>query len=126
MANGFRWEVRCSKRRVTFASGRYSNPKRHSIPTVNGSQVIPKLFKGARVTSGYRGPNHPLSKANPDSWHARSAGAVDMAPIKGKTFEQTAREIQAAGYTILEARDEVNNPTKHATGPHWHFVLGKQ
>lgn len=109
-----------------FDRGRYSNPNRHNIPTVNGSQVIQQLFKGARVTSGYRGPDHPLSKANPNSWHARSNGAVDMAPIKGMTFQQAAKKIQDAGYTILEARDEVNHPTAHATGPHWHFVIGKQ
>jgi soluble lytic murein transglycosylase len=119
-------EVLRHKRRAAFASGRYSNPDRHKIPTVNGAQVIPQLFKGARVTSGYRGPNHPLSKANPDSWHARSNGAVDMAPIKGMTFEQAAQRIRASGYQILEARDEVNHPTSHATGPHWHFVIGKQ
>lgn len=95
------------------------------MPTVNGSQVVRQLFK-VEPTSGYRGPNHPLSKANPNSWHARSKGAVDMPPIKGMTFQQAAQQIQDAGYTLLEARDEVNHPTAHATGPHWHFVIGKQ
>jgi hypothetical protein len=28
-------------------------------------------------------------------------------------------------YGIIEGRDEANNPSRHATGPHWHFVLGK-
>lgn len=83
------------------------------------------MFPGARVTSGYRGPNHPLSKKNPNSWHARSIGAVDMAPIKGATFQQTLQKLSKQ-YEILEARDEVNDPVSYATGPHWHFVLGKK
>jgi hypothetical protein len=107
-------------------AGTYKHPERHRIPAANGTAVIQSLFPGARVTSGYRGPDHPLSKANPSSWHARSQGAVDLAPIKGMTFEQAARQIEAAGYTIMEARDEVNYPTSHATGPHWHFVIGKR
>jgi soluble lytic murein transglycosylase len=110
---------------ATFNSGRYSNPNRFNIPTVNGSEVIKSLFPNVRVTSGYRGPNHPLTKANPNSWHAKGHGAVDIAPIQGMSFQDAAKRIEAAGYTILEARDEVNHPTKHATGPHWHFVIGK-
>lgn len=107
-------------------AGTYKHPDRFQIPAANGTAVIKSLFPSARVTSGYRGPNHALSKANPSSWHARSQGAVDIAPIKGMTFEQAARQIEAAGYTIMEARDEVKYPVKHATGPHWHFVIGKR
>jgi hypothetical protein len=99
-----------------------SSTFRQTVP--NGRSVIGDLFPGARVTSGYRGPNHALSRANPSSWHARSRGAVDVAPIKGMTFDQYVSRIRGAGYQIIEARDEVSNPSKHATGPHWHVVIG--
>lgn len=96
-----------------------------SVAFANGRSVIKDLFPSARVTSGYRGPNHALSKANPKSYHARTAGAVDVAPIPGMTFNQYVSRIRNAGYRIVEARDEVANPSRHATGPHWHVVIGK-
>ena len=91
----------------------------------NGREVIGSLFPNAQITSGYRGPNHPLSQKNPKSFHARTAGAVDVAPILGVTFDQYLSKIRNAGYRIIEARDEVRNPAKYATGPHWHVVIGK-
>ena len=91
----------------------------------NGREVIASLFPNARITSGYRGPDHPLSRQNPNSYHARTAGAVDVAPIPGVTFDQYIAKIRSAGYRIVEARDEVRNPSKYATGPHWHVVIGK-
>lgn len=91
----------------------------------DGRAVIGELFPQARVTSGYRGPSHALSRANPKSYHAQTAGAVDVAPIPGMTFEQYIARIRAAGHRIIEARDEVKNPSAHATGPHWHVVIGK-
>lgn len=94
-------------------------------PSSNGAGVVQGLFPNARVTSGYRGPNHPLSKANPRSYHARTHGAVDVAPIPGMTFDQYVSRIRQAGHKIIEARDEVNNPSSHATGPHWHVVIGE-
>jgi hypothetical protein len=94
-------------------------------PVSDGVAALQGIFPNARVTSGYRGPDHPLTKANPKSWHSRSRAAVDIAPIPGMTFDQAAAKLRAQGYGIIEARDEVNNPSSHATGPHWHFVLGK-
>lgn len=91
----------------------------------DGKSVIASIFPSAKITSGYRGPEHPLSKKNPKSYHARTAGAVDIAPIPGMTFEQYVAQIRNAGYRIVEARDEVRNPSKYATGPHWHVVIGK-
>jgi hypothetical protein len=41
------------------------------------------------------------------------------------TFGQAKAAIQKGGFGLLEAIDEVNHPSKNATGPHWHFVLGK-
>lgn len=87
--------------------------------------MIGQLFPSARITSGYRGPNHTLSLKNPGSWHAKSRGAVDVAPIPGMTFDQYVSGIKRAGYRIIEARDEVKNPSSHATGPHWHVVIGE-
>ena len=91
----------------------------------DGKEVIGQLFPNARITSGYRGPEHPLSKKNPQSYHARTPGAVDIAPIAGMTFNEYITGIRKAGYRIVEARDEVKNPSKNATGPHWHVVIGK-
>lgn len=87
--------------------------------------MISSLFPNARITSGYRGPSHPLSKKNPQSYHAQTVGAVDVAPIPGVTFEEYVSRIRNAGYRIIEAKDEVRNPSKYATGPHWHVVIGK-
>jgi soluble lytic murein transglycosylase len=95
------------------------------VTFVNGRDVIGQLFPNATITSGYRGPGHPLSKKNPKSYHALSIGAVDIAPIPGMTFNEYLTSIRKAGYRIVEARDEVKNPSKYATGPHWHVVIGK-
>ena len=103
-------EVRLAQRSlVTFADGR---------------KVIGELFPNARITSGYRGPNDPLSIKNPKSYHASTKGAVDIAPIPGVSFKEYISSIKNAGYKIIEARDEVKNPSKNATGPHWHVVIG--
>jgi hypothetical protein len=66
-----------------------------------------------------------LGRANPKSWHVRSNGAVDVAPIPGMTFDQFVGRIRRSGYNIIEAIDEVKNPSRHATGPHWHVVIGE-
>lgn len=84
-----------------------------------------KLFPNARVTDSRRNPNSRLGRANPGSWHNRSGAAVDMAPIPGMTYEQMVQRVKAAGYNVIEARDEVSNPSGHATGPHWHIVIGE-
>lgn len=83
-----------------------------------------QLF-GITPTSTRRGRDHPLTRANPRSWHAASGAAVDVRPIPGMTFRQYVDRIRSAGHTIIEARDEVRDPTAHATGPHWHVVIGE-
>lgn len=99
------------------------HPRRQAF--ANGASVVKQVIPGARVTSGYRGPNHPLSKANPRSYHAKTAGAVDMAPVPGMTFEQARARLEAQGYPIVEAKNETGaGRSRHATGDHWHFVLG--
>ncbi len=84
-----------------------------------------KLFPNARVTDSRRDPNSRLGRANPKSWHNKSGAAVDIAPIPGMSFGQFVQRVKAAGYRIIEQRDEVNNPSGHATGPHWHIVIGE-
>lgn len=88
--------------------------------------VVKQLFPNARITDTARDPNSPLGKANPRSYHIERAGsnarAIDIAPIKGLTFEQYTAQLRQAGVEIIEARDEVKNPSAHATGPHWHVA----
>lgn len=93
----------------------------------SAARVAKELFPEARITSGYRGPNHPLSKKNPNSFHATTDQAVDMAPVRGMTFEQAKKRFEDAGYPLHpDTRDETGKGrSKHATGPHWHFVIAK-
>lgn len=107
-------EVRRNPRRVAFE------------PVGDGRSTLAAIFPEARITSNYRGPNHPLTRANPRSYHSRTRAAVDIAPIPGMTFEQAKARIEQQGYNLIEAIDEVRNPSRHATGAHWHFVLGKR
>jgi len=95
------------------------------VPVEDGIAAARKLFPEAEFTSGYRGPEHPLTKANPKSWHSKSHAALDMEPVPGITFEQAKQRFIDAGYTLIEALDETGDgKTAHATGDHWHFVLG--
>jgi hypothetical protein len=94
------------------------------FPVSNGRAVIEDIFPGVHVTDNTRDPSSALGRANPDSWHNRSGGAVDVRPIPGMTFDQFVGRIRQSGYSIIEQRDEVKNPSRHATGPHWHVVLG--
>jgi hypothetical protein len=94
--------------------------------TPHGRKVIESLFPGVKVSSDYRPPSHPLSKKNPNSYHKKSDRAVDIAAIPGMTFEDVVKRIKDEGYDILEKQDEYKNPSKHATGKHWHFVIGDQ
>lgn len=93
-------------------------------PVSNGAQVISSIFPGVHVTDNRRDPNSALGRSNPGSWHNRSGGAVDVRPIPGMTFDQYVSGIRKAGYSVIEAIDEVKNPSAHATGPHWHVVIG--
>ena len=89
-----------------------------------GASIIRAIFPGVHVTDNIRDPDSPLGRANPGSRHIHSRMAVDVRPIRGMTFREYLRRIREAGYSIVESRDEVTNPTAHATGPHWHVVLG--
>ena len=93
-------------------------------PVADGGTVIRSLFPSARITEVRRPSASRLGRANPGSWHVRSGGAVDVAPIPGMNFSQYVQRIRDAGYRIIEQRDEVTNPSAHATGPHWHVVIG--
>ena len=88
-----------------------------------GHAVIQSIFPDAVITDDERDPNSGLGRANPDSFHNTTDGAVDVRPIPGMTFDEFVAAIEAEGHQILEAIDEVNNPSGHATGPHWHVVI---
>jgi hypothetical protein len=88
-----------------------------------GRQVIESVFPDAVVTDDLRDPNSALGRANPSSYHTQGDGAVDVRPIPGMSFDEFIGTLQSQGYEIIEARDEVNNPSGHATGPHWHVVF---
>lgn len=88
-----------------------------------GRAVISALFPEAEITSDVRSPDDPLSEENPTSYHTKSQNAVDVRPIPGMTFAQFVGKINDAGYKVVEAIDEVNHPSKYATGPHWHVVV---
>ncbi len=95
-------------------------------PVDDGAALLRSVLPNARITSSYRPASHPLSRANPRSYHTRTRAAVDVAPIPGMTFEQAKAALEGAGYGLIEAIDEAKNPSRHATGPHWHFVLGSR
>lgn len=88
-----------------------------------GRAVIEALFPGSTVTDDVRDPNSELAQKNPNSYHVSTDGAVDVRPIPGMTFDEFVARLQDEGYEIIEAIDEVNNPSGHATGPHWHVVF---
>jgi len=89
----------------------------------NGVDVVSFLWPEARITDHMRDPNSPLGRKNPFSAHIATNRAVDVAPIPGVTFEEFVQSFEDAGFMVKYARDEVNNPTSHATGPHWHIEL---
>ncbi|UXC93133.1 M23 family peptidase [Sphingobium sp. RSMS] len=95
-------------------------------PVTDGAGAIKALFPQAHVTDNKRDPDSALGKANPRSWHVKSAAAVDVRPIPGMTFDQYVKGVEDAGYTVIEALNEVGSGrSKHATGDHWHIVLGQ-
>lgn len=94
-------------------------------PVADAASVAKSLFPDIEITQQRRDPNSSLGKANPSSWHNKSGAAIDVRPIKGMTFAQYVKRFADAGYTILEAKNEVGaGRSKWATGDHWHVVLG--
>ena len=96
------------------------------FPVSDARAVAQEVYPGIRITDHTRPANSALGRANPRSWHVRSRGAIDSRPIPGMTFKQYVQGYRDAGYDVIEARDEVTNPSSHATGPHWHIVLGER
>lgn len=95
-------------------------------PVQSARSVVESLFPGIHVTQEHRDPNSRLGRANPDSWHNLTHAAVDVRPIHGMTFSDYVSRVRDAGYTIIEQKDEVHNPSRWATGPHWHLVIGER
>jgi len=85
------------------------------------------IVPSAVMTSGARAAEHPLSIKNPGSYHSVANGgrAIDVAPIKGMTFNEYVERWRKAGYDVVEAIEEVGDKrSPHATGDHWHIALG--
>lgn len=94
-------------------------------PVADAGSIAKSLFPDIEITQQRRDPNSALGKANPKSWHNRTGAAIDVKPIQGMTFAQYVKRFADAGYTILEAKNEVGpGRSKWATGDHWHVVLG--
>lgn len=94
-------------------------------PVADAGSIAKSLFPNIEITQQRRDPNSALGKANPKSWHNRTGAAIDVKPIQGMTFAQYVKRFADAGYTILEAKNEVGpGRSKWATGDHWHVVLG--
>lgn len=94
-------------------------------PVADAGSIAKGLFPNIEITQQRRDPNSALGKANPKSWHNHSAAAIDVRPIKGMSFSEYVKKYRDAGYTILEAKNEVGaGRSKWATGDHWHVVLG--
>ena len=84
---------------------------------------------GMTTTSGYRGPEHGLSRANPRSKHgqalafdtrARTPEQVDAAMAKQRDMFAARGMVEGRDYSFI---DEVRRPSGHATGPHLHTQL---
>lgn len=86
--------------------------------------LVKSLFPGAHITdSGIR--TGALAAANPKSYHNRGQG-MDIRAIPGVTFDEFVTGLKAAGVPVVEAIDEYKNPSKHATGGHWHVAWTNQ
>ncbi|MBA4164342.1 MAG: hypothetical protein C0510_06880 [Erythrobacter sp.] len=90
-----------------------------------GRRVIEGLFPEAVVTDDVRDGGSALGRKNPRSYHVNTDGAVDVRPIPGMTFDEFVATLKTEGHNVVEAIDETKNPSKHATGPHWHIVIGE-
>jgi len=86
------------------------------------TNVISSVYPNARITSGLRSAEDPLSKANPNSYHAKGL-ATDIAPIPGMNFDDYVQGLKDNGARVLEARNEVTDPVPYSTGPHWHVAI---
>lgn len=84
---------------------------------------------GLEVTSAFRDANHPLTKANPNSAHAkarawdlraRTTDEGDAVMAKQRAIFDKLGMQEGRDYKIL---DEVRKPAGHATGPHIHVQL---
>jgi hypothetical protein len=88
--------------------------------------AIRSRFPQAQITSGYRGPNNPLTMAHPHSMHAQGSPsdprAVDVAPIPGVAFGDYVSALKNAGVQVGQAFDEAKHPFPWTTGPNWHVA----
>jgi hypothetical protein len=90
-------------------------PKPAAMTPEAASAMVREILPGARITSGYRTPEHNAAVHGvPNSYHTRGQGqAVDIAPPKGTTLAQFRAALEARGVKVAELIDE---------GDHWHLA----
>lgn len=105
-----------------------NNPSRRRsvVPIGDARTAALSVYPGLNITDWARDPNSSLGQASPGSFHVRTRAAIDSRPLPGMNFNEYLDGYRRQGYPIIEARDEVTNPSGHATGPHWHAVLGER
>ena len=111
---------------VASGDRRYAADRRGVTPVGDAATIARQIFPNVQITQNRRDPNSALGRANPGSYHNSTGAAIDARRIPGMTFNQYVQRYRDAGYEILEARDEYVNPSPHATGGHWHVVLGQR
>lgn len=98
-------------------------------PAASAPYAAEAQSNGLYVTSAYRGPDHPLTKANPNSAHAqgtawdlraRTPEEADAVMTKQRGLLSARGLVEGRDYKFI---DEVRNPSAHATGPHVHVQL---
>jgi hypothetical protein len=92
-------------------------------------QKLESLFPNAKINSGPRPPDHPLSIENPKSAHNTVNGgrAFDVAPIPGMTFDEYISRVKKAGFNVIQPIDETTPEAMKkygSTGKNWHFSYG--
>jgi len=95
------------------------------VTTAEVEKILTSAFPGIRITSRGRDPNSALGKANPGSYH-NVGQALDFARIPGLTIGMVEDVLRAAGIEVKEALDEYANPSKNATGGHFHVAFGEK
>lgn len=97
------------------------------VPMTRGEVegILKEMFPGVQITGRGRSPTSALGRANPDSYHNVDQ-ALDFARPAGVSIEDVKKRLVGRGVDVKEALDEYANPSKHATGPHYHIAFAKQ
>jgi len=95
------------------------------VTTAEVERILTSAFPGIRITSRGRDPNSKLGRANPTSYHNVNQ-ALDFARTPGLTIQMVRDVLRQNGIDIAEALDEYANPSKNATGGHFHVAFRRR